>query len=349
VAAATGPAATGLAVLGALVLGVPATTQGVLTPVELAVVVLTPLAAFEAALLLPAAAVQVLRSRQAAVRIIGLLDAVGAQGPGGDGAGPVPATHEAAAATTRPALVATRLSCGWPGRPPVVRDLDLMLEPGRRTALVGPSGAGKTTLLLTLAGLLPPVRGQVTWAGRPIDRLTRQQAAAAVVMTAEDAHVFDTTVLENLRVGRGDVTPDEATGALEAVGLGAWLAALPDGLATVLGPDARRLSGGERRRVLVARTLLTAAPVLLLDEPTEHLDDVDGTVLRRLLDGTLTPERGVLVVTHRLAGLQGADEVILLDRAGSVRARGTHDELLAAEVAHEYRAAWQTELHQESR
>lgn len=352
VAAATGPAATGLAMLGSLVLGIHATAAGALTPVELAVVVLTPLAAFEGASLLPAAAVQVLRSRHAAARIMGLLDAAAQPVPQAvdEPTAPTGGPREAGGATSaHPVLQARGLACAWPGSPPVVRDLDLDLAPGRRVALVGPSGAGKTTALLTLAGLLPPAAGTATLDGRAVAGLSRATVAARVTMTAEDAHVFDTTVLENLRVARGDVTPGEAQAALDAVGLGPWLAHLPDGLDTVLGPDARRLSGGERRRVLVARALLSPAPLLLLDEPTEHLDDVDGDVLRRLLDGELTPGRGVLVVTHRLAGLECASEVILLDRTGSVRARGTHAELLASPAADAYRAAWQTEVDQETR
>ncbi len=156
--------------------------------------------------------------------------------------------------------------------PPVLTGIDLRLDAGSSVAIVGPSGLGKTTLLLTLAGLLPPQAGQVLLAGHRADEVTRAQAAAAVTMTAEDAHVFDTTVLENLRVARSDVTADEARSTLAAVGLAGWVSGLPDGLDAVLGSDAARISGGERRRLLVARALLSPAPVLLLDEPTEHVD-----------------------------------------------------------------------------
>lgn len=353
-AAAAGPLSTGLAVLAALALGVPATTGGLLTPVELAVVVLTPLAAFEATALLPAAAVQVLRSRQAATRVMDLLDAVGGAA--------APSHHdvEAAAPTVsrgphRPGVLRARdLACGWPGREPVVRGLDLDLAPGRRVAVVGPSGTGKTTLLLTLAGLLPPAAGELLVDGVAPAGRSRADAAATVSVTPEDAHVFDTTVLENLRVARGDVTEEEAREVLGAVGLGPWLLGLPDGLGTTVGSDAARLSGGERRRLLVARALLSPAPLLLLDEPTEHLDaghepdpesmsgapsDPAGaeSLLRGLLDGCLAPGRGILVVTHRLAGVEAADEVIVLDE-GAVRSRGTHDQLLAADRT--YRSAW---------
>jgi ATP-binding cassette subfamily C protein CydC len=321
-AAAVQPLATGLAVLAALLLGILATTAGALAPVELAVVVLTPLAAFEAVGTVPMAAVTLIRSREAARRVLELLDAparpVVAAGPDPD------AGDDGAPGT----LVARGLACGWPDRDPVVTGLDLTVGPGRSVAVVGPSGVGKTTLLVTLAGLLPPVAGTVRASGLDPAALSREDAAELVTFLAEDAHVFDTSVLENLRVARGDVTPEEATAALETVGLGPWLAGLPDGLDTVLGADAARVSGGERRRLLLARTLLSPARVLLLDEPTEHVDAGADELLRDLLDGTYAGGRGVVVVTHRLAGLEAAGEVILLDEAGSVRARGAHASLV---------------------
>lgn len=333
-AAATQPLATGLALLAALALGIPATTAGALDPVELAVVVLTPLAAFEAVSLLPMAAVSLLRARAAARRVLELMDAPPLPGggvtPTPDDAGSPAALPQPVDAPARGVVHARGLVCGWPGRPPVLTGVDLEVGPGRSVAVVGPSGVGKTTLLATLAGLLEPGGGTLTLDGVPPHRRDRADAAARVALTAEDAHVFDTTVLENLRVARGDVTPDEATQALTAVGLGAWLAGLPHGLDTAVGADATRISGGERRRLLLARALVSPAATLLLDEPTEHVDAGAAELLAGLLDGTLTGGRGVVVVTHRLAGLAGADEVILLDEAGTVRARGRHEALLDA-------------------
>ena len=154
-----------------------------------------------------------------------------------------------------------------------------------------------------------------------------------MVVGTEDAHVFGTTVLENLRVARGDVTVAQATEALARVALGDWLAGLPDGLETVLGPDARTVSGGERRRLLVARALLSSAPLLLVDEPAEHLDpDLADAVVGDLL----RDPRGVVVVTHRVTPLAAADEVIWL-ADGRVVARGTH--ALLAETLPDYREA----------
>ncbi|MFJ4656636.1 ATP-binding cassette domain-containing protein [Nocardia sp. NPDC088792] len=176
----------------------------------------------------------------------------------------------------------------------VAMDLPELPE-ARRIAVVGPSGAGKTTLLMSWAGLFGTPRPGVTF-------------------FAEDAHVFGTTVLENLRVARGDITEQEADSALRAVGAGEWLDSLPDGLDTDLIGGAAAVSGGQRRRILLARALLSPARVLLLDEPTEHLEAEAGSeLLRRLLDessGLVDPDRTVVVVTHQLPPNHKADLVI---------------------------------------
>ena len=327
-AAGLGQLAMGLAVLAALVTGVPAVGDGRLDPVLLAVVVLTPLAAFEATSVLPQAAVQVHRSRAAAARILALLDAADAPDADVRAAGVAPERSDERA----PQLVADGLVVGWPGGPDLLT-VDLDVRPGRLVAVVGPSGTGKTTLLLTLTGLLAPHAGSVTVDG------DTPAPGRTTALTAEDAHVFGTSVLENLRVARGDVDEADARAALEDVGLGPWLADLPDGLATPLGPDGRTLSGGERRRLLLARALLSPAPFLLLDEPTEHLDTTGADEVLHLLRART--DRGVLVVTHRLSGLDVADEVIRLD-GGQVAARGTHQQLLARDP--DYREAVQHEL-----
>ncbi|GIJ00498.1 ATP-binding cassette subfamily C protein CydC [Sediminihabitans luteus] len=307
-AAAIQAGAVGLAVVASLLLGVPAVAAGTLSATALAVVVLTPLAAFEGVAALPAAAVQMERSRRAAARIVALLDPR-ADHETADGATPAP-THE---------LRASRLTVGWDVA--CLRDVDLVVRPGRALALVGPSGVGKTTLLLSLAGLVPPLAGEV------------DDVAGDVVLVAEDGHVFETTVLENLRVARGDVTADDATAVLAQVGLGGWLAGLPDGVETMLGPDAATVSGGERRRLLVARALLSRATYLLVDEPAEHLDaGTADDLVRTLLAAAHEHDRGVVVATHRLAALGDADEVVVLGPgpgpAAVVTARGRHDELL---------------------
>lgn len=353
VAAGLNLAAMGLALLGALLLGIPATTAGTLAQVELAVVVLVPLAAFEATAMLPAAAAQLVRSSSAAQRIVDLLDDAAAGDPGGEGRNPRPTGGSAEAvgqegtgadaalvpgspgASGTPSLVARGLAGAWPHGPVVVEGVDLDVEPGRLVAVVGPSGVGKSTLLLTLAGLLPARAGTVRVSGRDPWLQDRAEVSRSLVLTAEDAHVFETTVLENLRVARGDLTEKEARAVLTTTGLGTWLDGLPSGLDTLLGADAATVSGGERRRLLVARALLSAAPILLLDEPAEHLDAAAADALvGDLLRVATTAGRGVVLVTHRLSALAAADEVILLGtrvphEPARVVARGTHEQLAA--------------------
>jgi len=305
-----------LAVLCSLLLGLPAVAAGTLTPVELAVVVLTPLAVFEATSTLPAAAVQLRRSREAARRLVALLpDAPSPDArlaPVGQGSGTL--------------LELDGVDAGWADRT-VVAGVGLALRPGAVVALAGPSGVGKTTLLLTAAGLLPARSGAV------------RAGDGGALFVAEDGHLFGTTVLENLRVARPDVTADDARDALAAVGLGDWLAALPHGLDAMLGPDGADVSGGERRRLLVARALLAPARVLLVDEPAEHLDAATADALVATLAAHARDTgRAVVVASHRLTPLAVADEVLLLgpspdavDDGGAARvvARGPHADLLA--------------------
>ncbi|WP_454859149.1 thiol reductant ABC exporter subunit CydC [Promicromonospora soli] len=344
-AAALGALAQGLAVLASLALGIPAALSGSLSVEALSVVVLTPLAVFEATAGLPAAAVQLHRSREAARRLLDLLP----QEVSSD-VSDTQVTRVTSASDTSgeggALLVLDDVAAGWPdsaGMPrAAVEGVSLTLRPGSVVALAGPSGVGKTTLLMTAAGLIPPAAGDV-----PTSR-------SDVLFVAEDGHVFDTTVLENLRVARGDITADEARAALGAVGLGAWLDALPEGLDTVVGTDAAAVSGGERRRLLIARALLAPARVLLVDEPAEHLDGETADALVRTLAGHARETgRAVLLATHRLAPLAAADEVLLLGDsrpdalAGSttsavpatVTARGSHAHLLATDSAYAWSAA----------
>lgn len=263
--AALGSLAQGLAVIAALVLGIPAVAAGRLAPEELSVVVLTPLAVFEATAGLPAAAVQWRRSREAARRLLGLLE-----------------DDTERVGESRPGL----------------HGVSLDLEPGSVTVVTGPSGSGKTTLLMRAAGLLPG-----------------QGAAHALgtLFIAEDGHVFGTTVLENLRVARGDVGEEEARAALGAVGLTPWLDGLPDGLDTMLGTDATNVSGGERRRLLIARALLARADALLVDEPGEHLDArAADDVVRVLAAHARDTGTAVVLATHRPVPAGLADHEVAL-------------------------------------
>ena len=340
IAAAVDVAAMGLAVLGSLVVGVSAVSAGQLAPVWLAVIVLVPLAAFEATSALGPASVQLVRSAGAACRIVELIEASAASGSATSCA-PLELPEPSAQG---PYLKARGLAVGWPGGPVVAEGIDLDLRVGRRVAIVGPSGIGKSTLLATLAGLLEPRGGTLTLDGVPPWQAARSEVAARVCLTAEDAHVFHTSVLENLRVARGNVTPTEAGELLRRAGLGRWLEALPEGVETIIGTDATTLSGGERRRLLLARALAAPAPLMLLDEPGEHLDALTAD---RLVTDLLTAGdqgRGTLLVTHRLSALEHADEVLVMGHRpqatgeqapATILHRGSHREL--QDVSETYR------------
>ena len=345
----------GAAVLCGFLIGTPLVVSGHLWDVNLAILVLAPLAAFEGTSQLAAAAVQLVSSGAAATRLVDLMGgadyveaalkqiyaadaapdsnavpkaAVNVEGRSAE----IPSTTEVEAL-----LVAKDLEIGWPGGPIIASGIDLELCPGKALAIVGRSGIGKSTLLYTLAGLIPPRGGSLTLGGIDITALPRPTLSEKIVMTAEDAHIFATTALENIRVARANVGSVEAEKLLQEAGMGPWLQAAPDGLNTQLGMDGAALSGGERRRILLARALATPAQLLALDEPGEHLD---GALADQLVSDLLATgksgERGVLLVTHRLSALDGADEVIVLGKLDSeneegvthITARGTHASLV---------------------
>lgn len=303
-------------------IGINAVHAGTLSEVALAVVALTPLAAFEAVAGLGSASVQLVRSSGAARRLLDLMDETPAPAPAED----TPATSD---------LEARGATIGWPDGPPLLTDLSMKVAPGRALAIVGPSGIGKTTLLTTLAGIIPPLNGHVLLGGVAPTCLTRETAAGLVSLTTEDAHIFHTSVLENIRVARGDLSREDAHRLLEDAGLGDWVDQAPDGLDTIIGSSASTLSGGERRRLLLARALASRAPILLVDEPGEHLDpDLADALIRDILSLAHSPRpRGILIVTHRITPLDAADEVIVIERDHSgqarITARGSHDELTA--------------------
>ena len=209
-----------------------------------------------------------------------------------------------------------------------LRGIDLDLRPGRRVAVVGPSGAGKSTLADVLVRFLPADAGEATLDGTPLERLAADDVRQVVGLVEQRAHLFDTTLAENLRVGRRAATDAELTGVLVRVGLGDWLAGLPRGLATEVGAEGARLSGGQRQRVAVGRALLADFPILVLDEPAEHLDPAAADALTADLLA-LTEGRSTLFISHRLIGLEQVDEIVVLD-AGQIVERGTHTDLLTA-------------------
>ncbi|WP_296665964.1 thiol reductant ABC exporter subunit CydC [Demequina sp.] len=292
---------SGIALVALVGLGVLAARAGDLDGPGAAVVALLPLAAFEAIGAVPAAVMQYFRSAAAAHRLAEMTGTIpGDQVDGGTGALP--------AAASSP-LTLDALSAAWPGMTPT-RPVTATVASGGVLAVIGRSGIGKTTLLTTIAGALEPAAGAATLGGRDVDAA---MTGHAIAMTAEDAHVFGTSVMENLRVARGDVDEDAAWRALHLVGLEGWVRGLPDGIDTVLGPGGRSISGGERRRLLLARASLSPAPVHLIDEPAEHLDEEGSVALRAMVDAMRREGRTVVIVTHDHSLLDLADSVVSLD------------------------------------
>lgn len=323
-----------MSVIMAAYFGIFAVNDQSIPEVMLAVLALTPLSAFEGTSQLGSAAQQLVISATSAVRIMNML-------PPEEQVKAAEETEEVLTENCKPSepsiLEAKDLAIGWPGGPVVADEINLRLAPGDHLAIVGQSGIGKTTLLYTLAGLLKPVAGSVKIDGVDISSLPRTQAAANFVITPEDAHIFETTILENLRVANGQLSVSEGEELLIEAGLGDWLSSLPEGIETELGSGATTISGGERRRILLARALAAKAPLLALDEPGEHLDpETADALLRDLLTaGSEDHQRGVILVTHRLTPLDQADQVFIMDKPhgspdepATFVAQGTHRELL---------------------
>ncbi|MGW7464227.1 thiol reductant ABC exporter subunit CydD [Streptomyces xantholiticus] len=324
----------GLTVVCAAVVGVRAVSEGRLDGVCLAVVVLTPLAAFEAVSALPLAVQYRRRVSRSAERVHEVLDA------------PVPVREPQRPATppdTAFPLVLRGVGARYADQErDALSGFDLNLTAGKRVAVVGVSGSGKTTLAQVLLRFLDAGAGTYTIGGVPATSMESDAVRRHVGLCAQDAHLFDSSVRENLRLARTDATEEELRQALDDARLLEWVDALPDGLDTLVGEHGARLSGGQRQRLALARVLLAGFPVLVLDEPAEHLDlatadaltaDLLAATERQAATGTGTAAGEVpatVLITHRLRGLEAVDEVVVL-AAGHVVQRGTYDDLAEVE------------------
>ncbi|MGA4977316.1 thiol reductant ABC exporter subunit CydD [Streptomyces cinereoruber] len=313
--------ACGLTVAAAALVGVQAVRDGRLDGVSLAVVVLTPLAAFEAVTGLPLAVQYRQRVKHSADRVFEVLDA------------PVP-VHEPRTPAAPPVgpfpLELSGVSARYAGQErPALTGFGLTLEAGRRVAVVGASGSGKTTLAQVLLRFLDVEHGMYRLGGVPARELEGDAVRRLVGLCAQDAHLFDSSVRENLRLAEVGADDGELREALRRARLLDWVDGLPEGLDTLVGEHGARLSGGQRQRLALARALLADFPVLVLDEPAEHLDLATADALT---DDLLraTEGRTTVLITHRLHGLDAVDEVLVLDGGRTVQ-RGPYAELAAVD------------------
>jgi ATP-binding cassette subfamily B protein len=210
---------------------------------------------------------------------------------------------------------------------PVLNDISFVAEPGRMVALVGPSGAGKTTVTHLVARLYDAGSGTVRVDGHDVRDVTLQSLEDAVGYVTQDAHLFHDTIRENMLYARPGASDQEIWAALEAGQIAQLVRALPEGLDTVVGDRGYRLSGGERQRLAIARLLLKAPSIVVLDEATAHLDSESEAAVQRALDAALEG-RTSLVIAHRLSTVRNADIILVLDE-GRIVQSGTHAQLLA--------------------
>ena len=293
--------------------GIVATNAGQLDGTLLAVVVLTPLAAAELMVVLPAAGATFERVQQSRARLETVSETPD----------PVSEPEHPLAVPGGPHTVSVRnVSARYADDGPWALDgVNLVLAPGSPVAVVGHSGAGKSTLAAALVRFLDVAEGEIALNGVPLTSLRSAEVRKVIGLCEQNGHVFDTTIAENLLLASPGASPQRLRGVLESVELLDWVDQQPDGLDTEVGERGCRLSGGQRQRLIVARTLLADFPVLVLDEPTEHLDTAAADELMAMLF-RITNDRATLIITHRLTGLAAAEEIVLLE-SGRVAETGT--------------------------
>jgi len=242
-----------------------------------------------------------------------------------------PAAPRALPEPARGAIAFEKVSFYYPSRPdtPALADFSLAIEPGETVALVGPSGSGKSTVFQLLLRFYDPQAGHLTLDGVKLTDTNPVDLRRRIALVPQDAVIFATSVLENVRYARPDATLDEVHAASVAAFADEFIAGLPDGYATDLGERGVRLSGGQRQRIAIARAILADRPILLLDEATSALDAESERMVQTALDG-LMRRHTTLVIAHRLATVQKADRIIVLD-AGRIVQQGRHAELVAGD------------------
>ena len=291
-----------LTVVAVLAIAVSSSASSSLDRVLIATLALLALAAFEGVAALPAAAQGLSATLAAGRRVLEITDRAPSVR---DPESPAPAPG-----STRVVLEGVAVRYGVAGAQ-VLTDASLHLEEGARIALVGSSGSGKTTIVNLLLRFIDPDGGRVTIGGSDIRDLRQMDVRRTFAVAGQESHVFNSSVRENLRLAKQSATDEELKEILRRVRLDEWLAAQPGGLDALVGEDGARLSGGQRQRLVIARALLSDAPVLVLDEPTAHLDAATAKALvEDLLSETIG--RSVLLITHRPEGLDLVDDVLVL-------------------------------------
>ena len=308
---------SGLAVLTALYLAVDLVKSDLLNGANLALIALAILASFEAVLPLPTAYQNLGRTREAGRRLLEIVDMK-----------PQVTYPDSAAKPSRQTGVTfENISFRYSEDAPwALRDVNIQIPAGRRVAVIGETGSGKSTLIHLLVRFWNPACGQIRLADHDIRNLSEADLRRSISVVSQQPHMFNATLRENLQIARPGAGNDDLFAALESARLGEFAESLPDGLDTWVGEAASLLSGGQARRVAIARAILHDAPLWVLDEPTEGLDSITERKLMQVLERH-TRDRTLLLITHRLVDLHWMDHIVMLDK-GRVSAQGTHKELL---------------------
>ena len=316
----------GVALVGTLWVSAVATQAGSLDGVMVAVLAMLAITPFEAVAPLPAAFERLGRSLGAADRLFEVIDAESPTAPP-EHSQPIP---PAPVLTVDGAVVTVE------GGERILGPIDLTVRPGSKIGIIGETGAGKTTLAHVLCRFRDPDAGSVSLGGVDLRDADPGQLRSTIGYEDDRAFLFRGSLVGNVRIGDAEATDADVQAVLERVGFGRWLDELPDGLEHDVGEGGESVSGGQRRRIALARALLADFPILVLDEPISGLDPVTAeAVMDDLLDAA--SDRALVLITHRPVGLDRMDEIIVMED-GVVRARGTHAELL--ESSKRYRGMW---------
>ena len=302
VADALGVMVAGVTTVAVLALAVDAHAAGDLDRTLLAALTLLALASFEAVAPLPQAARELSSTIAAGDRVLEIVDREPTIRD--------PAEPESLGAG-RPTVALESVTAAYADGAPVFAALDLRLDPGERLAIVGASGAGKTTVVNLLLRFLDPVAGRVTIDGHDLRTLRQEDVRRTFAVVGQDAHLFSTSIAENVRLARPGASDADIEQALRRARVWDWVESLPEGVGTFVGEEGAELSGGQRQRVVLARALLADAPVVVLDEPTAHLDPETAEALMRDLLET-TEGKSVLLITHRPEGLDRVDRIVTI-------------------------------------
>jgi ATP-binding cassette subfamily C protein CydC len=308
---------SGMAVLTALYLAVDLVILDLLNGANLALIVLAILASFEAILPLPAAYQYLGRTREAGRRLLEIVD----MKP------PIIFPDTSVMLPSHLGVRFENISFRYSENAPrALEDVTIQIPAGRRVAVIGETGSGKSTLIHLLVRFWNPDSGHIRLADEDIRNLNDGQLRRTISVVSQQPHMFNATLRENLQIACPGASDDNLFAALEPARLKAFVESLPDGLDTWIGEAAKLLSGGQARRVAIARAILHNAPLWILDEPTEGLDTITERKVMRALK-MKTTGKTLLLITHRLTDLPWMDHIVMLDK-GRVIAQGTHAELL---------------------